>query len=376
MIQTWIADAQPIDAMISGVYVLKPIYQDTADGVVAGDEIFKTKTDHASYASEYRYSTAVVKTGGSSNELNYTFPAACLPLRPGSVVLFKVATDGSQVVVATDNGAGVLSGAATSGTVNYATGECKATTTDDGTSFTYKANVDTEVNVDNNRKVKLVIDNIPVKAEPFILQADYSVQSALAANAHLGITVGDQLADIMGGVLKRERDQRLTMLMKDNTTKNADLQFSRTVPSGVSKSVHFADFNLMVDLARSEIQNAMTRGDVDFVLAGWEASNVISAIPGFVAAEKRAPVGSYLFGTLDNGRVAVIKSFDIAKDEYIFGYKGYTTGDSAVIVADWIPLYTAPELQKPNMQNSQGVASFYAMHVNNTGYWKRSSLKD
>lgn len=368
MIQNWVADAQPIDAQISGVFVLKPIYDSTADGVNAGDEVFRKLTDHASYASERRY-MAMTYTSATDSKCTFTE----LPLRPGTVKLL-LAEDGVETVVAQDDGLGNIVGDdGMTGTVDYETGEVELTAgaVDE---LTAQANLDTEVNIDSNRKIKLKIDNIPVKAEAHILQADYSVESALAANAHLGVNVADQVAGIMGGELKRERDQRITKLMFNNTTISTNLNFSLTVPQGISKTVHYADFNLGIDLARSEIQTTMGRGDVDFILAGTQVCNVISAIPGFVSSNAKKPVGSYFYGTLDNGSVNVVKSFDVPANCYIVGYKGYSTGDSALIVADWIPFYTAPELQLPSMRNQQGVASFYALHVNNKDYWKRAQV--
>lgn len=366
MIQNWVCDAQPIDAQISGVFVLKPIYEDTVDGVTAGQEVFRHLTTHASYASERRYIAVNSSTGAAT--------ATELPMRPGTVKLLLADTSaGTESIVAEDDGAGNIVGDNIAGTVNYETGAVSITT-GAAANQTIQYNLDTEVNIDHNRKIKLKIDNIPVKAEPHILQADYSVESALAANAHLGVNVADQVANIMGGELKRERDQRITKLMFNNTTVSTSLQFSKTVPSGISKTVHYADFNLGIDLARSEIQTVMGRGDVDFIIAGTNVCNVITAIPGFVSANAKKPVGSYYFGSLDNGTVSVIKSFDVPADCYIVGYKGYTTGDSALIVADWIPFYTAPELQLPSMRNQQGVASFYALHVNNKDYWRRSTL--
>lgn len=370
MIQNWVCDAQPIDAQISGVFVLKPIYDTDADGVTAGQEVFRKLTDHASYASERRY-IAMNYTSATDSKATFTE----LPLRPGTVkILLTDAGAGTETVVGTDDGLGNIVGDNNmAGTVDYETGEVKLTA---GAveNLTAQANLDTEVNIDSNRKIKLKIDNIPVKAEPHILQADYSVESALAANAHLGVNVADQVAGIMGGELKRERDQRITKLMFNNTTVDTKLNFSLQVPQGISKTVHFADFNLGVDLARSEIQTTMGRGDVDFIIAGTQVTNVISAIPGFVSSNAKKPVGSYFFGTLDNGAVNVVKSFDVPANCYIVGYKGYSTGDSALIVADWIPFYTAPELQLPNMRNQQGVASFYALHVNNKDYWKRAQV--
>lgn len=368
MIQNWVADAQPIDAQISGVFVLKPIYDTDADGVTAGEEVFRNLTDHASYASERRY-MAMNYTSATDSKCTFTE----LPLRPGTVKLL-LAEDGVETVVAQDDGLGNIVGDdGMTGTVDYETGEVELTAgaVDE---LTAQANLDTEVNIDSNRKIKLKIDNIPVKAEAHILQADYSVESALAANAHLGVNVADQVAGIMGGELKRERDQRITKLMFNNTTISTNLNFSLTVPQGISKTVHYADFNLGIDLARSEIQTTMGRGDVDFILAGTQVCNVISAIPGFVSSNAKKPVGSYFYGTLDNGSVNVVKSFDVPANCYIVGYKGYSTGDSALIVADWIPFYTAPELQLPSMRNQQGVASFYALHVNNKDYWKRAQV--
>jgi len=38
----------------------------------------------------------------------------------------------------------------------------------------------------------------------------------------------------------------------------------------------------------------------------------------------------------------------------VFGFKGYMTGDSATILAEWIPMYFSPVFQGPTLVNSQG----------------------
>ena len=369
MIQNWIADLQPIDAEISAVFTIKPIFSNTADGVTAGQEIFRNKTTHASYASEERYLSIGT---GDGTKVTFTGTFTELPLRN-----YGVQISVNDEVVAEGDGMGNIAGDGVTGTINSTTGAVSVTFTTapaDSAAIVAKADVDTEINLDSNRKVEIKIQNLPVRATPHILQASYSVQSAAAAQSHLGVNIQQQAADIMGGVLKRERDQKLSDLMLANATLKTDLNFLKTVPTGISRTMHYADFALNIDAARSMIQNAMTRGDVDFILAGYEATNVISAIPSFEKSDARSPVGSYLYGYLDNRTIAVIKSQDIPSTGFVIGYKGYTVGDSAVIVADWIPLYTAPELQKPNMNNEQGVASFYGVKLNNIGYWVKGGL--
>jgi len=55
-------------------------------------------------------------------------------------------------------------------------------------------------------------------------------------------------------------------------------------------------------------------------------------------------------------------------DHVIFGFKGYQLGDSAIVLAEWIPLYFTPTFQAPDLKNHRGAMSFYDLFLNKPEY--------
>ena len=50
------------------------------------------------------------------------------------------------------------------------------------------------------------------------------------------------------------------------------------------------------------------------------------------------------------------------------------TGDAAMILAEWIPIYFTPTFQNSNLQNSQGLLSMYNILLNQPGYYFKGTL--
>ena len=99
---------------------------------------------------------------------------------------------------------------------------------------------------------------------------------------------------------------------------------------------------------------------------------MIECIEGFKAApEAKKPIGPYLAGTLREGTISVIAvpyTSTLAADQVIFGFKGFQLGDSAIVLAEWVPLYFTPTFQAPNLKNHKGALSFYDLFLNKPEY--------
>jgi hypothetical protein len=365
-----ILDIQPLTGQVGQIFVLKPRYGGPTDGVPGvtyNNQMFlpSTYATYNNYASEYSYLT--VGTGNASTQ-TFTNTLVPTPVRPTTVVV----TAGT--VVATDDGNGNLTGTGvTSGTVNYTTGAISITyTVAPGSSVAVLANWrwNSEIGEQSVRTVQFDLQLIPVQAKIFPLTFKYSVAAGLAASSHLAVDVQDTLTNVAATQLKIERDNRIISLIYSNATHDTTLDFNASMTSvNYDKRSLYGQIEIKLDQAQSLIQENVGRGGLDFVIAGYEACNVFAQCRSFKAEPVRAPIGSYKFGTLRDGTIALIKSLTLDKDTFIFGFKGYTAGDSATILAEWIPLYSTPLFQNPTFNNQQGLCSLYDLFVNNAGYY-------
>ena len=204
----------------------------------------------------------------------------------------------------------------------------------------------------------------------------YSVAAQLTGQAHLAIATDENLAELAAQYIKNERDERLVKLISGAASAQASLDFNATPSTGFSKQSKYAELELKLDEAESLIQDANGRGGVDWMLCGRNAANIARNMRGFQAAPPSAPIGSHVIGTVRDGTVTVVKSLTLDPNEMIFGYKGYMAGDSATILAEWIPIYFTPTFQNPRLYNEQGLMSMYDMFVNNAGYYVKGAVSN
>ena len=373
-IATELVDIQPINGQVGEYFVMKPRFSQSIPGVTAGtSEIFINRPTYNNYASEEF--TESVGTGNGATA-TYSDTLVNLPVRPGTLVIKA----GS--VTATDDGAGALKGSGvTSGTIDYVSG---------AVSITFSSNVgnavdvsaeyrwDSEKNESGIRQIEFDLTVKPVNAKLYPVLMKYSVAAGLAASTHLGIDVGDTLTTLMGEYIKNERDDRLVALINSiagsQSTLNFDCQPSN--PLQYDKRSFFGEIELKLDEAESLIQNLNGRGGVDWVLCGRNAANVFRQCRSFRSENVVAPIGAHKIGTLRDGTVSVVKSLTMNANSYIFGFKGYQTGDAGIIMAEWIPMYFSPTFEAPTLSRSQGVFSAYDMKVENSNYFVKGTLSN
>jgi hypothetical protein len=172
----------------------------------------------------------------------------------------------------------------------------------------------------------------------------------------LAIDVQDTLADLAGQFVKQERDNLAIKLINDSAPHDSELDFSATPSTYYDRQSLYADIELKLNEAESQIQDQMGRGGVSWIVAGQNAANILRNCKGFQPVPTAAPIGAHLIGYLRDGTVPVIKTLQILNtNHYIVGYKGYMAGDAALIHAEWIPIYFTPVWQAPTLQNQQGL---------------------
>lgn len=374
-IATELVDIQPIDGKVGEIFTLKPRFSDDFDNIVAGDEVFKVRANNENYASE-----VVVELLDTGDGVEDTFGGTLgtLQVRPGTVKITTLIGSATDTVV--DDGNGNLVGVNASGTIVYATGVWTLvyTTAPDNlaainATFSYDSELDSGAQI---RSIEYDLTTTPVVAKLHPITFKYSVAGALAAQAHLAIDTNETLAELAAQYIKNERDENLVKLINNAATPIAALNFDATPSTGFSKQSKYAEIELKLDEAESQIQNLSGRGGVDFMLCGRNAANIARNMRGFQAAPPSAPIGSHVIGTVRDGTVVVVKSLTLNTNTVIFGYKGYMAGDSATILAEWIPVYFTPTFQSPRLYNEQGVMSMYDMFVNQPNYYVKGTVSN
>jgi hypothetical protein len=364
-----LVDMQPLDRQNGEIFVVTPVYSNTAAGVNAGETVFKDQTD-GTYASERV--NAIGAPASDGIEVTFTATLTPLPMRPGSVIV----TAGTITGVDDGNGNVTGTGIAT-GTIVYATGAFSVTFDAaplTGVAVTIQHRYNMEENPDLIRQLEIKLGTIPVTAEPHPLRVTWSTQAQLAASAHLDLDIPDILANLVGSFIKQERDIKLVSQIAAAATVDAQLDFDASAPAGYSKIARYAEFETKLNYAESAIQTANGRGGLSFVMAGSNVADVLRHVNGFSDAGATAPIGPYRCGTIRDGTVPVVKVPTMNPNSYTVGFKGYVVGDSATILAEWVPLYASPVFQSYDLNNYQGLMSLYALVMNNTSYYRKGTM--
>lgn len=381
MISHLITDIQTIDRSTGEIFVIKPKYSNTAAGVTAGDEVF-TDITNGNYASEE--ASAVMGTpDGSTKTFAVTEKVGLI--RPGTLTILQ-----GGVVVAKDDAAGAITGRdvdgnAVSGTVDYTAGTFSVTfatapKASDG-NISYDGWLDSEKDPAMIREVEFEMAAVPVTARAHPLKYKVSVQSQLIAQAHLDVDVNDVLTQEAAGLIKQERDIRMVDKITNAATHDDILDFNASM-TGVyyAKKDKYSEIELKINQAGALINQTAGRGGIGFVVAGINAANIMRNISGFqTAAESAAPIGPYKLGDIKDGTVPVIcvpKSNTLGDNDFVVGFRGYQAGDSATVLAEWIPLYFTALWESPDLINQKGLMSMYDLFVNNTKYLVKGTVSN
>jgi hypothetical protein len=229
-----------------------------------------------------------------------------LPIRKGSISITSLLTASSTPVVAVDDSNGSLTGTnVTTGTVDYEGGSVSVTF---ASSVLTKTPVicshqwDSEANGEQGiNEIEFDMSVIPVRAKIHPLKFKYSVAAGLAASAHLAVDVQDTLAELAGQFMKIERDNLGVKLIQDAAVDKGllssdPLYFDATPSTYYDRQSLYADIELKLNEAETQIQLANGRGGVSWVLCGSNAANIFRNAKGFQPAPVVAPIGAHIIG--------------------------------------------------------------------------------
>lgn len=393
MVANYIADIQALDRQSGQIFVIKTRYSQSAAGVEAGDIVFEKATD-GTYSSEYigypsKVIEATVTTAPTAFDESGDRELATVKVRAGSFIVRlagkEVARDygnGSAKMNGVNDGKYNVLGRGVSGTVDAQTGAAELKF--DATMFaeaiaaqaelTFEAAVDTETDLDLIRKIQFDIPNQPILAKEHPLMSSYSVAAGLVMNAHLAIDTDELISNQIAGTIRWERDLALIRAVSAGAALRPELTFDCAANgANLTLQQRYSSYTTTISTARGLIQEIAGRGTVEFIIcSASQGLTIIEQIEGFKAApEAKKPIGPYLAGTLREGTISVIAvpyTSALAADQVIFGFKGFQLGDSAIVLAEWIPLYFTPTFQAPNLKNHKGALSFYDLFLNKPEY--------
>ena len=352
------------------------------------------------YSAEALSAPAVAAAAEVTSTVALPGEGETVKVRAGSVIVRiagkEIARDygnGAAKMNGVNNGVYNIIGRGVTGTVDAQSGkitvkldaEMYADAIADKVMVTFEGALDTETDADLIRKIQFDIPNQPILAKEHPLMSSYSVASGLVMNAHLAIDTDELISNQLAGTIRWERDLALIKAVSGAAVANPDLTFDCAANGeNLTLQMRYSSFTTTISTARGIIQETAGRGTVEFIIcSARKGLTVIEQIEGFKAApEAKKPIGPYLAGTLREGTIAVIAvpytkgATVIADDEVIFGFKGFQLGDSAIVLAEWIPLYFTPTFQAPNLRNHKGALSFYDLFINKPEYMVKGAIKN
>lgn len=270
--------------------------------------------------------------------------------------------------VVTDSVKVMVNGAEKEVTTDYTVGK-------DGTiTFTTAPAADDQIRIgyvyDN---VKIPQNDLPmvnVRMESIALQAKarrvavyYSQIAAYQAKTDYGFDLADQLAEKAVGQLAYEIDTEITQLLIDNAASDDDLVWSKTLPTGVSKTEHYEGFVEILEIARQRIYDRTKRFAPNYMLIASNVLPILTFIKGFSAAPATNINGPYFAGTLNSLKVFVTPNIEPGK--FVIGVNGSDMMSSAAVYAPYMAVVPTQLLQFADGGNSQGWSTMYDLKLLN-----------
>jgi hypothetical protein len=214
----------------------------------------------------------------------------------------------------------------------------------------------------------LPIVNAQIKSIPLIAKARrvavyYSQIAAFQGKQDYGFDLGDQLAEKAVGQLSYEIDTEITDLLIANAKEDADLEFNKTLPAGVSKAEHYEGFSEIVEIGKQKIYDATKRYAPNYMLIASNVLPILTFIKGFKAASTAHINGPYLAGTLNGVKVFVTPNIKAGK--FVLGVNGDDMMSSAAVYAPYMAVVPTQLLGYADGGMSQGFSTLYALEMLN-----------
>ena len=160
-----------------------------------------------------------------------------------------------------------------------------------------------------------------------------------------------------------EIDTEVTNLLVETAAFDAELQWSKTLPVGVSKKEHYEGFTEILEIARQKIYDRTKKFAPNYILCASNLLPVLTMISAFKAAPAGAINGPYLAGTLNGLKVFVTPNIEAGT--FVVGVNGSDMMSSAAVYAPYMAIVPTQLLQYADGGTSQGWSTLYDLKVLN-----------
>lgn len=356
-----------------GDYIQHPFHPPSAS---TGDDGTQASLRYPEgYAGE-KVMTTLAVTGGNSTLQTFVqttniplLASATAYIRPRSVVLTSTYTGvgGSHSIKAIDDGEGNLLGNGVSGTIRYIpnggnAGVTALTFADPPTgtvTFTWEYATDFEES-GYVPEVNFTVEFTDIAAEIFALTQSTGMFKAFEFSNRFGQSAEEMVARDLTGALNLEIGNAAIsrLVAAAESIPYNTVTFNAGVPQFISYAEHMQQLKAIIVKASSTILRNAGRGQVNYLIAGANASAIIATLPGWTQQLVDTP-GSNIWGTLDG--MTVIRAPHIDPDTIYAVYKGKGGFDTPLVYSPYMPLVVTKTLQDiDNILKNRAVAAVWA----------------
>jgi hypothetical protein len=207
------------------------------------------------------------------------------------------------------------------------------------------------------------MESIALVAKARRVAVYYSQIAAFQAKTDYGFDLGDQLAEKAVAQLNYEIDTEITNLLIENASGDEDLAWSKTLPTGVSKTEHYEGFVEILEIARQKIYDRTKRFAPNYMLIASNVLPILTFIKGFQAAPAGSINGPYFAGTLNGLKVFVTPNIEPGK--FVIGVNGDDMMSSAAVYAPYMAVVPTQLLGYADGGMSQGWSTMYDLKLLN-----------
>lgn len=358
-----VASVQPIDEELGTVYFKNVIAQTTRGNVTAGNRLVNPRSMEDAAALGYARETVVYAAGNTVDmTVAYSGTVPNGPFRPGS---FRVSIATLDVYL-TDDGAGHLLGYQAYGTVNYGTGAYTLTLASNpgaGKAISVEAATDFE-GAQDIPKIITKLESTQVRAEIYALKDTIGLEQSYALRRRFGMIAEEEVANDLVAAINSEVMN--TMISKLNAKAVGNTNWSKTPSSGVSYYEHKQSFVDALANAESTMLGNAGRGTLNVLIAGRNASAILSTLPGFVKISDGTNIGPHIFGTFNGATVIRVPNTNVLNaDKVLCLYNGLSSFESAAVFSPYMPLVVTTALPAGNnpLMNQKAAAIWAATEV-------------
>lgn len=160
-----------------------------------------------------------------------------------------------------------------------------------------------------------------------------------------------------------EIDTEIVNLLVKNAEEVPALEWSRTLPVGVSKRDHYAGFAEVIEMGSQHIYDKTQKHAANYMIISSSIKPILVLMDGFKAASSAKVNGPYYCGELNGVKVYVSPAIESGK--FVLGYNGGDMVTSAAVFAPYMAIVPTQLLGFADGAMSQGFSTLYDVKILN-----------